>query len=57
MLQKILDDKAREPHILKERTSQTSQVTPIEFASRDHTKVFIRDHATNTTLPNRYEDC
>ena len=56
MIQKIIDDKARESHIFKEWTSQTSQVTPIKFASRDHTKVFIRDHVANTTLPNRYED-
>ena len=47
MIQKIIDDKARDPHEFKERTSQTPQVIPIKFSSRNHAEVFIRDHIGN----------
>ena len=56
MVQKIIDDKAGGPHVIKERTSQTHQVVPIKFSSRDHAEEFIRDHAGKTEFPNRFED-
>ena len=54
--QQIIDGKACEPYIIKERTSQTPQVVPVKFLSRDHAEGFIRDHAGNKANPKRYED-
>ena len=45
MIQKIIDDKAGDPYVIKERTSQMPQVDPVKFSSRDHAEIFIRDHA------------
>ena len=55
MVQKIIDGKAGDPHVIKEKTSQASQVVPIKFSSRDHAEVFIRDHAGKKEFPNRFE--
>ena len=55
MVQKIIDDKAGDPHVIKERTSQAPQGVPIELPSRAHTEVFIRDHAGKKEFPNRFE--
>ena len=55
LVQQIIDGKPGDPFISKERTSQTPQVVPGKFSSRDHVQGCIRDHADKKDFPKRYE--